>query len=52
VTPLSPCLLLTTRHRTLRIHDESFRSYCVFYIGTSAFLSILINGATTKWLLR
>jgi NhaP-type Na+/H+ or K+/H+ antiporter len=35
-----------------RIHNASFQSYCVFYMGTMAFLTVLVNGGTTKALLK
>ena len=35
-----------------KIHDASFRSYCVFYMGTMAFFTVLINGGTVKALLK
>jgi NhaP-type Na+/H+ or K+/H+ antiporter len=39
-----------------KIHDSSFKSYCIFYMGTMAFFTVLINGGSTKvcarvWLL-
>eukprot|EP00775_Hariotina_reticulata_P012274 gene12274-12411_t len=35
-----------------KIHDDKFRSYCIFYMGTMAFFTVLINGGTCKWLLE
>ncbi|WIA41790.1 hypothetical protein OEZ86_009122 [Tetradesmus obliquus] len=35
-----------------RIHDASFKSYCIFYMGTMAFFTVLINGGSTKALLK
>ncbi|KAF8058312.1 NHX8 [Scenedesmus sp. PABB004] len=34
-----------------KIHDASFKSYCIFYMGTMAFFTVLINGGSTKALL-
>lgn len=34
------------------IHDPSFKSYCIFYMGSMAFFTVLINGGTTKALLE
>lgn len=34
------------------IHNSKFRSYCIFYMGTMAFFTVLINGGTVKWLLK
>jgi NhaP-type Na+/H+ or K+/H+ antiporter len=31
-----------------RIHDSRFKSYCIFYMGTMAFFTVLINGGSTK----
>jgi hypothetical protein len=31
-----------------RIHDPRFKSYCIFYMGTMAFFTVLINGGSTK----
>lgn len=35
-----------------RIHNAAFKSYCVFYMGTMAFFTVLLNGGTTKALLK
>jgi NhaP-type Na+/H+ or K+/H+ antiporter len=35
-----------------RIHDASFKSYCIFYMGTMAFFTVLINGGSTKVCIR
>lgn len=34
------------------IHNSKFRSYAIFYMGTMAFFTVLINGGTVKWLLK
>ena len=31
-----------------QILDASFKSYCIFYMGTMAFFTVLINGGSTK----
>jgi hypothetical protein len=31
-----------------RIHNSRFKSYCIFYMGTMAFFTVLINGGSTK----
>ncbi len=35
-----------------KIYDPSFKSYCIFYMGTMAFFTVLINGGTTKFVLQ
>lgn len=35
-----------------KIHDPSFKSYCIFYMGTMAFFTVLINGGTCKVVLQ
>ncbi len=35
-----------------KIGDASFKSHCIFYMGTMALATVLINGGTTKPLLR
>jgi hypothetical protein len=35
-----------------KIPDEAFQSYCVFYMGAMAFLTVIINGGTCKYMLK
>lgn len=35
-----------------KIYDSSFKSYCIFYMGTMAFFTVLINGGTCKLMLQ
>lgn len=35
-----------------KIYNDSFKSYCIFFMGTMAFFTVLINGGTTKALLQ
>ncbi len=35
-----------------KIGDAAFKAHCVFYMGTMAFATVLVNGGTTKALLR